>query len=71
MKGNQTMTDKIEAECPDCGGKVRFNLDDVAKQRTVRCSRGHGVNLRDEDGGARKASKSLSDLDKSLKRLGS
>ena len=33
------MTDKMETECPDCGSRVRFTLDDVAKQRTVRWDR--------------------------------
>ncbi len=64
------MTDKMETECPKCGSRVRFTLDDVAKQRTVRCSRGHLVKLHDEGGGARKASKALSDLDMALKRFG-
>ena len=64
------MTDKIETKCPDCGSRVRFTLDDVAKQRTVRCSRGHSVKMRDEGGGARKASKALNDLDKALKKFG-
>ena len=64
------MADKMETECPDCGGKVRFALDDVAGQRTVRCSRGHSVKLQDQGGGAKKASKALSDLDKALKKFG-
>ncbi len=64
------MTDKIETKCPDCGSKVRFTLDDVAKQRTVRCSGGHSVKMRDQGGGAREASKALSDLDKALKKFG-
>lgn len=64
------MTDKMETECPDCGSRVRFTLDDVAKQRTVRCSRGHLVKLQDEGGGAREASKALSDLDMALKKFG-
>lgn len=64
------MTDKMETECPDCGSRVRFTLDNVAKQRTVRCSRGHLVKLQDEGGGARKASKALSDLDMALKKFG-
>ncbi|WP_272028102.1 hypothetical protein [Kocuria rosea] len=64
------MTDKIETKCPDCGSRVRFTLDDVAKQRTVRCSRGHSVKMRDEGGGARKASKALRDLNKTLKKFG-
>jgi predicted Zn finger-like uncharacterized protein len=64
------MTDKMGTECPDCGSRVRFTLDDVAKQRTVRCSRGHLVKLQDEGGGARKASKALSDLVMALKKFG-
>lgn len=64
------MAEKMETECPDCGGGVRFTLDDVAKQRTVRCSRGHLVKLQDEGGGARKASKALSDLDMALRKFG-
>ena len=55
---------------PGLWGKVRFTLDDVASQRTVRCSRGHSVKLKDEGGGARKASKALGDLEKTLKKPG-
>ena len=64
------MTNKLETGCPECVGKVRFTLDDVAKQRTLRCSRGHSVKMQDEGGGARKASKALNDLDKALKKFG-
>lgn len=66
----QAMADKMETECPDCGAKLRLTLEDLARQRTVRCSRGHNVKLKDEGGGARKASKALSDLEKSLKKFG-
>lgn len=64
------MLDDLDTDCPDCGGQVRFSLDDLAKGRTVRCSRGHSVTLKDEGGGAAKASKALKDLDKSISRLG-
>lgn len=64
------MTDKIETECPECGSRVRFTIDDVAKRRTVRCSRGHLVKVQDEGGSARKASKALSDLDRALRNFG-
>lgn len=63
------MTDKISTECPDCGSTVRFTLDDVAMQRTVRCMRGHEVKMRDLGGGARKASKALNNLDDALKKF--
>ena len=59
----------LDVSCPECGGAVRFSLDDLARERTVRCSRGHSVALKDEGGGAAKASKSLRDLDRSIKRL--
>lgn len=64
------MSEKLETECPECGAKLRFELDDVARQRTVRCSRGHSVKLKDEGGGARKVSRALNDLEKALKRFG-
>ena len=63
------MLNDLDADCPECGGVVRFSLDDLARQRTVRCSRGHAVTLKDERGGAAQASKSLRDLDKSIKGL--
>lgn len=62
------MLDDLDVTC-DCGGTVRFSLDDLARERTVRCSRGCEVTLKDSGGGAARASKSLSDLDKSLKSL--
>jgi hypothetical protein len=65
------IVDKIEAECPECGSKVRFTLSELAARRTVRCDRGHAVKLEDEGGGARKADKALKDLERTLKRLGS
>jgi len=64
------VSDKLETECPECGAKLRFELEDVAKQRTVRCSRGHSVKLKDQGGGAQKASKAMADLEKTLKRFG-
>jgi len=51
--GGLSMADKMETTCPDYGGKVGFTRDDVARQRTVRCSRGHSVKLQDQGGGAR------------------
>lgn len=59
----------FDIKCPECGSPVRATLDDVARERTVRCSRGHGIKLRDEGGGARSATKSLDELDKTLRRL--
>lgn len=55
----------------DCGGTFKFSVDDVAKERTVRCSRNCGTTLQLEDGGgAADAAKAERDLDKALKGLG-
>jgi hypothetical protein len=63
------MLDDLDTKCPECGGTVRFSLEDVARQRTVRCSGGCSVELRDEGGGARDTQRALADLDRSLKGL--
>lgn len=60
----------LDLKCPECGSPVRATLDDLARQRTVRCSRGHSLKLVDEGGGARKAASSLQDLDATVERLG-
>lgn len=62
------MFDDLDIDC-ECGGTVRFSLDDVAKQRTVRCSNGCEVTLRDSGGEARRMSRSVADLERSLKGL--
>ena len=63
------MLDDLDATCPDCGSTVRFTLEDVARERTVRCSGGCSVELRDEGGGARDTKRALDDLDRSLEGL--
>lgn len=59
----------FDIDCPNCG-TVMLGLDDVARERTVRCSRGCNVRLEDADGGASGAAKAERDLEASLKRLG-
>lgn len=63
------MFDDLDTDC-DCGGTIRFSLDDLARERTVRCSRGCSVKLQDEGGGAAKAARSTRELERSLKQLG-
>lgn len=60
----------LEINCPECGNKVSVTLQDVAKGRGVRCRAGHSFKVVDQGGGARKAQKSLDDLDRALRRLG-
>jgi hypothetical protein len=65
------MDREFETNCPECGATVKIALADVAKQRTVRCQRGHNIALKDVGGGAREAQAALDDLDRALKRFGS
>lgn len=62
------MFDDLHTACPNCSS-LRFSLDDLDRQRAVRCSRGCQVRLQDSRGGAAEAAKSARDLEKSLKRL--
>lgn len=45
-------------------------MDDIARQRTVRCARGHSVKLVDNGGGARKFNRALDDLERTIKKFG-
>ncbi len=62
------MFDDLDTDC-QCGGTVRFSLDDVARERTAKCSNGCDVTLRDSGGGARRAARATDDLDRALKGL--
>lgn len=60
----------LEEPC-DCGGTFRFSVDDVAKERTVQCSRGCGAEIQLRDaGGAADAAKAERDLDDFLDGFG-
>lgn len=63
------MRSKIEFPCPDCSRKVRATIGDVKGERTVRCSGGHGVRLKDEGRGAAKLDRAVSDLQRKLRNL--
>lgn len=60
----------LEEPC-DCGGTFGFSVEDVAKERKVRCSRSCGATIRLQDGGgATDAAKAERDLDEALKKFG-
>jgi hypothetical protein len=65
-----TMRIKLEIDCPECGSEVLATLDDVARQRIVRCVRGHSIELVDDGGGAGKVNRSLNDLERTLQTFG-
>ena len=58
------MAKDFDVDCPDCGSAVGVTIEDVAKQKTVRCRRGHSVKLLDEGGGAAKVKRMLDDFGK-------
>ena len=60
----------LEFECPECGAAIKTTVGAIAQEKTVRCRGGHTVQLRDQGHGARKAKRSLDDLDKSFEDLG-
>lgn len=59
---------KFDEKC-DCGGRMSFTLQDVAMERTIRCSRGCSVKLQDDGGGARQARRAGQSLDRELDKL--
>jgi ssDNA-binding Zn-finger/Zn-ribbon topoisomerase 1 len=59
----------IDVPCPQCGRTLHVKLGDIQRGRTVRCSGGHSVTLKQEGQGIQKANKALSDLEKSIKQL--
>ena len=65
-----TMDIDLGLNCPECGGKLPAKLADVAAGRTVRCSHGHAVKLKDDSGGVREADRATQDFDKALRDLG-
>ena len=73
MEENQEMATDVDLdfECPECGAKIKTTVGSWAQEKTVRCQRGHSINLRDDKRGARQVKRSLDDLDKALKRFGS
>lgn len=56
--------------CPECEQSVNVTMEDVAKERVVRCPRGHEIQLRDEGHGARNADRSLKKVEQTIKNFG-
>ena len=60
----------VDIECPQCRVKVSARLRDIEQGRTVRCSRGHEIRLKDEGRGLAKIDRAFKDLERSVKRVG-
>ncbi len=60
---------KVEVPCPECGRKLRVTLGEIKQGRTVSCTGGHRVTLKDDGKGIEKADKALNDFVRKLGRL--
>lgn len=66
--------DTIEENCPQCNSVIRFTLYQVANEELIKCSCGHEIQLRDENGTNKKTiddiNKSFNKLDNAFKNFG-
>ncbi len=63
----------LEIDCPSCGRTVRTTIGAVRRSPTLRCPSGHeiAVDASQFDRELKKVDRSFSDLEKTIKRLGS
>lgn len=59
----------VTSTCPQCGSTFRAKLGDFSARRTVRCSRGHSIQLQEQGDGIRRADRALDDFKRSIDRL--
>ncbi len=64
------MRARMNMSCPVCGSVLHATLDDVRRERTVRCPRGHEVRLVDKGNGAQRLDRELHKLDRTMRRAG-
>ncbi|MDP9381574.1 MAG: hypothetical protein M3Q29_15785 [Chloroflexota bacterium] len=56
------MKAKVDFPCPECGVNMHSTLDEVRRRSTVRCPRGHQVELVDKGGELGKVNRELDKL---------
>lgn len=65
--------EKIEVKC-NCGRLHKPTLQDVANGKTLRCSCGTNINLKDDRGSVKKGvadiNKAFKDLENAFKKIG-
>ena len=57
--------ESLGVSCPECGRDVRATIGDARRNRTVRCSAGHSIQL---DG--RAIDRPIRDIEAAFKKLG-
>lgn len=60
----------LNRQCPICNSVLRITLEDVERERTVRCPNGHDVHLVDQNDGAQKLDRELKKLERTMRRSG-
>lgn len=56
-------TERLSADCPECGRGFSTTMQDVIRGRKVPCPSGHQVQLVDEGGEAAKLERELRKID--------
>ena len=70
MSGLRLRSAGLTIPCPLCGGAIRTTYGHVIDEATVVCPRGHSVHLVDNGDSVRRLDRSLTDLNRQLRRLG-
>ncbi|MCC6721484.1 MAG: hypothetical protein IT243_04725 [Bacteroidia bacterium] len=64
----------VKLNCPNCKRSHTVSLKQVADERTINCTCGQGIKLKDNNHSSRKAihdiNKSFKDLENAFKKLG-
>lgn len=60
----------ITVTCPVCGNAMHATYGQVIDEVAILCPQGHRVQLVDKDDGVRHVERSLTQLDRQLRRLG-
>lgn len=64
----------VELECPECNRTIKVTLKQVAEEVKVTCYCRQSIQLKDDNGSAKKSikeiNKSFNDLEKAFKNLG-
>jgi predicted RNA-binding Zn-ribbon protein involved in translation (DUF1610 family) len=64
----------VDMKCPKCGKPFKVKVRQIEKEETVNCSCGQEIEIKDDNGSMKKASKdinkSFKELEKTFKKLG-
>lgn len=70
MRGPRLRSSALDVPCPACGSAIRTTYGQVIDEATVVCPLGHSVRLVDNGDSVRRLDRSLTDLNRQLRRIG-